>query len=70
MVELPVEYTDIRDSQELLRDGSSKTYKRVTFYLGKFGPFVERFDLEGFSMTEVQTRVEALRQQLQAMHAL
>jgi hypothetical protein len=68
MVDTTVEYTDIRDSQEMQRDGSSKTYKRVTFYLGKFGPFVERFDVDGFSMTDVQTRVDTLRTAILGLH--
>lgn len=67
-MDLPVEYTDIRDESTPQRDGSFKRVKRYTFWLGKFGPFVERVDLEGFSEFEIQQRVAKVRQHVEELH--
>lgn len=68
MLDLKVEYTDIRDDTPISRDGTPIKQKRVTFYLGKFGPFTERFDTETFSQSVVDQRVEQLRQTLRGLH--
>lgn len=68
MVDLTPEYTDIRDFNVPQRNGSLTTQKRVTFYLGNFGPFVEYFPSDGFTMDVVQERVTQLRQQLEGLH--
>jgi hypothetical protein len=68
MPDLTPEFTDIRDFTVPQRDGSLTTQKRVTFYLGKFGPFTEYFPSDGFTMGVVQERVSVLRQQLEGLH--
>jgi hypothetical protein len=66
--DLPLEFTDIRDESTPQRDGSFLRAKRYTFYLGKFGPFVERVPLEGFTDYEITRRVQLLRAHIQQAH--
>ena len=67
---LTPEYIDIRDEQTPQRDGSVLKQKRITFYLGKYGPFIERFDLDSFDMSQVPARIQALQQQVRGLHML
>jgi len=69
MVDLTPEFTDIRDTVRIERDGTTAREKRVSFYLGKFGPFVEYFDAATFSDGLLRGRVEALAQTLRAVHS-
>jgi len=68
MPDLAVEITDIRDYTMPQRDGSTLAQKRVTFYLGKFGPFVEYFPVDGFTDLAMRSRVDALKREIEAMH--
>lgn len=67
-MELKLEISDMRDYFIPQRNGDIVQTKRVTFYLGKFGPFVENFEIEGFSADVVKVRAAALRQALEDMH--
>lgn len=67
MQDLTVIHTDIRDYFVPQLDGTVLKQKRATFYIGKFGPFVETFDVEGFSMSVVNARVDALKRELQGL---
>lgn len=66
--DLTVEYTDIRDFSVPQRDGQTLTRKRVVFWIGKFGPFTEYFDVDGFTMTAVTDRVNALKREVEGIH--
>lgn len=68
MPDLSIDITDVRDYSIPQRDGTSLRQKRVTFYLGKFGPFVEMFPSEEFTDTSMKLRVGALQRELEAMH--
>jgi hypothetical protein len=65
--ELKIDYTDVRDWTPVDRAGTVQRKKRVTFYIGKYGPFTEYFDAEGFDMSQVGLRVEHLRTQLRLL---
>lgn len=67
--DLPIEYSDIRDEARPNRDGTVANVKRYTFYLGKFGPFVERVPLDVADQTnELRMRVDALRRSILSLH--
>lgn len=66
-MDLSAEITEIRDWSDVDRAGVVTLSKRVTFYVGKFGPFVERFPTEGFSIAVVNARVEQLRAELRGL---
>jgi len=68
MVDLSVELTDVRDYTVPQRDGTFLTQKRVTFYIGKFGPFHEYFPVDAFNELAFRQRADALKQQLEAIH--
>lgn len=63
-MDLTVEYVDIRDDTRFQRDGSTLAVKRVTFYIGKHGPFVENVPTDGDWHAELSTRVNKLKTQL------
>jgi len=63
-MELTVNIKNFSDESLVQQDGSVQKFKRYDFYLGKFGPFVERVPLEGFNDTIIQTRINALKQHL------
>jgi hypothetical protein len=67
-MDLPVTFIDIRDDTTVLLGGEFARWKKYTFYLGKFGPFVERVALEGFTEYEITRRVDALRAHLVQIH--
>jgi hypothetical protein len=60
-MDLTVSYKNISDESVLDVTGSVKKYKRFDFFLGAFGPFVERFDLETFTDAQVIARIAALK---------
>lgn len=62
-MDLPIEFVDIRHAARMQRDGTTVTETRATFYIGKFGPFTERF-AEHLDRADLTTRVEALRSTL------
>jgi hypothetical protein len=66
--DLPVEFTDIRDDTTVKRGGDFERWKKYTFYLGKFGPFVERVPADPWDASEITRRVENLRQDLIRQH--
>ena len=66
-MELPIDYTEMRDYPEHQRDGSVVVRKRVVFYLGKFGPFTEFFPTEGFSQAVVEDRIRTLKRELEGL---
>jgi hypothetical protein len=60
-MDLLFELIDMRDEQTVERDGRTVVHQKVVrFYLGKFGPFTERFPATVTS-AEIQGRVEAVR---------
>lgn len=66
--DLTQQITSVSDETTFDRSGQPVMNKRVTFYLGKHGPFTERFPAAEFSATAVQQRIDALRQQLQLLN--
>lgn len=64
MNEYEVEYGRIRDESRLDRSGAVVNEKIVTFWIGKHGPFHERFPAENFTTDVVRPVVDRLRQQL------
>jgi hypothetical protein len=64
------EHANTRDEQVPQRDGSVARFKRVEFFLGKHGPFVERFTADEYANGGVQARVMNIRQQLLNMESL
>lgn len=66
-MELPFDLTDVRDEPQYQRDGSIVSLKRATFYLGKYGPFVERLPNDDQFDVELRQRVDALRRKLDAL---
>lgn len=68
MVDLSLQLTDVRDYPMPQRDNTILEQKRVTFYLGKFGPFYEYFPIADFTEGAILGRVAMIRQQLEALH--
>ena len=68
MVDLTLEVTKVGDESRYARDGSIIPEIRVTFFLGRFGPFIERFDKATFSDSAVRTRADALALTLRNLH--
>lgn len=68
-MEFPLEITDLRDEPRYQRDGTVVHYKRATFYLGKFGPFIERLPNDDNFDYELTRRSDALRGKLQGLHS-
>jgi hypothetical protein len=66
-MDLPIDYTDIRDEPSYQRDGSVLMQRRATFYIGTFGPFVERLPNDENFTTELHRRADALRRNLQGL---
>jgi topoisomerase IA-like protein len=64
-MDLPVDYKNIADESLVQRDGTVKKFKRFDFYLGKFGPFVERFELETFTDAQLAARIVSLKSTIQ-----
>ena len=66
-MELDIEYTDLRDEPMYQRDGTVLMQRRATFYIGKFGPFVERLPNDENFTTELHRRAETLRRTIQGL---
>jgi len=66
--DLTLELTKVVDESTPKRDGAFIRTKTYTFYLGKFGPFVERVPAENFDDGEFMRRVEKLRSHLRMVH--
>jgi hypothetical protein len=64
---LEVEDLIVRDESRLTRDGGVVQEKVARFWLGKHGPFVERFPAAEWSDQAFRDRVLKLRQQLDAI---
>jgi hypothetical protein len=58
-----IEYTSIRDDVTFTRSGEPVRQKRVEFYIGKHGPFVERFDSNA-TAADIDTRIRQLHSTL------
>lgn len=67
MADLTPKITDMRDFPVPQRDGTVLQQKRVQFFIGTFGPFIEYFPSEGFSMLTVNMRIDALKRELEGM---
>jgi len=67
-MELPVEDVRMSDTITPLRDGTMREEKVVEFYLGKYGPFRERFPAAEFDDLQFQQRVDKLRRTIEGMH--
>ena len=57
----------VRDDFRYERGADPIPVKVLTFYLGKHGPFTEKFDAADFVPSTVQARVETLRSTLRAI---
>jgi hypothetical protein len=62
--ELKLDLASVKDESLPGRDGTFDRVKRYTFFLGKYGPFVERIPIDDPNPTEFSTRVTKLRAQL------
>ncbi len=62
-----IEWGVIRDESPLNRDGSVRYVKACQFWIGKHGPFWERFDRDAFTQAALVERVEALRTTLRTL---
>lgn len=58
---LEIELASVLDESIPTRAGTMARYKKYTFWLGKFGPFVERIPVENTDPNEFNNRVAALR---------
>lgn len=67
-MDLPADFKNISDESLPQRDNTVKHYKRFDFYLGKFGPFVERFDRDTFTDAQLSARLTQLRATIQNAH--
>lgn len=67
MPDLTLDVVAARDEAAPTRDGSVTRMKSVTFYLGKFGPFTERFTLEEFATLAVNDRIAKIRATLEGI---
>lgn len=65
--ELPIAWVSQKDDVTPQRTGEMLRERVYTFYLGKFGPFVERIGLPMNDDTEIRRRIDALRVQLRAL---
>ena len=63
-MDLTVNYKNVADESLVQQDGTVKKFKRYDFFIGKFGPFVERFELESFNEGQVAARVSELKRHL------
>lgn len=60
-MDLTVDFVNVRDLTVPNRDGrTSEQFKEASFYIGKFGPFVERLPVETYD-TEIVARVAKLK---------
>lgn len=66
--DLTLQLVDFRDEFVPQRDGRQDHYKLVRFYLGTFGPFVERFDAATYTDDDFHARVRRLRATIDGMH--
>lgn len=66
-MDLKVTYSDIRDETRIELDGSATAVKRVTFHLGKFGPFTERFEDLATWESDLASRVALLKSKLSSL---
>lgn len=67
-IDLTFQLTDMRDESTPLRDGRFERVKKYTFYLGTFGPFVERIPLDDPNPIAFETRRDRLAQHLREIH--
>lgn len=57
----------IRDDARPLRDGTIERSKVIGFYLGKFGPFTERFPADVDDAT-IRARMQQVRTTIENLH--
>lgn len=65
--DLTQQITALSDETTFDRSGQPIVNKKITFYLGKFGPFVERIPAADFSMTAAQQRIDQVKMHLQGL---
>lgn len=70
MADFKFQHVNTRDEQTPQRDGTVLKQKRVEFFLGSHGPFVERFTNEEYLGGGVDARVLELRIQLERMEQI
>lgn len=68
MVDLTLELVTLKDEATPQRDGSVLRQKIAVFYLGKFGPFTERFPVGEFTDAALKLRVQQLKTHLESLH--
>lgn len=66
--DLPFELAKLAEDQTINRDNTVSRWKRAEFYLGKYGPFVERFTPEEFSDQALKDRADTLRRHIIGAH--
>lgn len=65
-MDLTVTFTDIRDDTTFDRASQVQRFKRYTFFIGPYGPFVERVPIEqAADNVEITRRVELLKRNVQ-----
>jgi hypothetical protein len=65
--DLPLNGERVRDDFRYVRGDDPIPVKVLTFYLGKHGPFTEKFDAPEFTPAAVSARVETIRTTLRAI---
>lgn len=68
--DLTLDLVSMRDDATPQRDQTVLRQKRIEFYLGKFGPFVERMTDEQYHGGEFDRRVRQLRATLESHRGL
>lgn len=63
------EVVNVRAETRFDRGGQAVEEKVVTFYIGKNGPFTERFPAADFTSANVQARIQHLKTHLELLGA-
>lgn len=67
-MDLTVVYKNVADETLVERDSTVTKWRRYDFYIGKFGPFVERVPLDASTDNAITLKVDALKRHLEAIH--
>jgi len=65
--DVEVRYLKAQHGSEYLPDGSPEKYTQYTFFLGKHGPFVERFPRDAPQPSSVNMRIVQLQNELRGI---
>lgn len=60
-----IRYAPIKEESQISFDGTVTPMKVVRFWIGKHGPFTEKFTADKFTPDDLRVRAEALRRTLQ-----